>query len=80
MFRPHIHVRIEREHLEDEGDVALAGGLRADFLAVDVDLARGRQFQPGHHPQRRGLAAARGAEQHEELAVLDGEGRGSGPR
>ena len=31
----HVQVRVEREHLEDEGDVALAGGLLADLLAVD---------------------------------------------
>jgi hypothetical protein len=72
---PHVHVRVEREHLEDEGDVALARGLAADLLAVDPDLARGRQFEPGDHPQRRRLAAARGAEEHEELPVGDGEGR-----
>jgi hypothetical protein len=46
-------------------------GLLPDLLAVDPDLARGRQFQPRDHPQRRRLAAARRAEQHEELAVLD---------
>ena len=27
MFLPHVHVRIEREELEHEGDVALAGAL-----------------------------------------------------
>jgi len=70
-----IHVRVERKHLEDEGDIALTGGLHAHFLAIDKDLATGRKLQPGHHPQCRGLAAARRSEQHEELPVLDCEGR-----
>ena len=63
----HVHVRVEREQLEHEGDVALAGALEGDVLAVEPDLARGRQLEPGDHAQGRGLAAARGAEQHEEL-------------
>ena len=75
MFLPHVQMRIEREHLEDEGDVALAGGFLADLFAVDQDLAAGGQFQPRDHAQRRGLAAARRAQQHEELAIPDGEGR-----
>ena len=29
------------------------------------------EFEARHHPERRGLAAARGAEQDEELAVVD---------
>jgi hypothetical protein len=71
---PHVHVRIEREELEHEGDVARRRALEGDVLAAQQDLAGGRQLQPGDHAQRRGLAAARRAEQHEELAVLDGEG------
>ena len=71
----HVHVRVEGEHLEDHGDIALGGRLLADVLAVDQDLAGGRKLQPGDHAQGGGLAAARGAEEHEELAVLDGEGR-----
>ena len=69
----HVHVRIEREELEDEGDVALAGAPHGDVLAAEQDLAAGRQFEPGDHAQRRRLAAARRPEHDEELAVLDGE-------
>ena len=72
---PHVHVRVEGEHLEHHGDVALAGGFLADILTVDQDLARGGQFQPGYHPQGGGLAAARRPQQHEKLAMPDGEGR-----
>jgi hypothetical protein len=34
----------------------------------------GRLLETGQHPQQRGLAAARGAEQREELAVVDIQG------
>ena len=70
---PDVHVRIEREQLEDEGDVALAGAAHGDVLAVEQDAAAGRQLQPGDHPQRRRLAAARRPEHDEELAVGDDE-------
>ena len=45
----------------------------ADILAIEQDAARGRQLQARDHPQRRGLAAAGGAENDEERAVLHGE-------
>ncbi len=70
----HIHVRIEREELEHEGDVAFAGAAHRDVLAVEQDLAAGRQFEPGDHAKRRRLAAAGRPEHDEELAILDGEG------
>ena len=60
----------------DRQRVALGGALLRDLVAAQEDLSAGRQFEPGDHAQRRGLAAARGAEQAEELAVLDREGRG----
>ena len=65
------HVRVERVALEHHGDVAVAGVDAADRLAADDDLAGGRLLEPGDHPHRRGLAAARGAEQHQELLVGD---------
>ena len=40
-------------------------------LAADQDLARGRDLEAGDHAQRRGLAAARGAEQRHQRARLD---------
>jgi hypothetical protein len=39
--------------------------------AADGDLAAGDLLQPGHHAQQRGLAAARGADDDDELAVGD---------
>ena len=71
----HIHMRIKRKHLENECDVALAGGLLAHVLAVDQNLAGRRQFKTGNHPERRRLAAARRPQQHKELAVFDRERR-----
>jgi len=49
---------IEREHLEDECDVALARWLHAHLLAVNIDLPARRQLKTGHHAQCRRLAAA----------------------
>ena len=40
-------------------------------MAVDDDLALGRILESGEHAQQRGLAAARRAEQREELALAD---------
>ncbi|MNY10779.1 hypothetical protein D3C86_1437740 [compost metagenome] len=36
-----------------------------------MDLATGDGFQPGDHAQQRGLAAARGADDDDELAIGD---------
>ena len=38
---------------------------------IDVHAAVARLFEAGKDAQGRGLAAARGAQQHHELAVLD---------
>jgi hypothetical protein len=38
---------------------------------ADGDLAAGDLLQPGHHAQQRALAAARGADDDDELAVGD---------
>ena len=49
-------------------------GLRlTTSLAVDADRAGGRGLEAGDHAQRRGLAAAGGAEEGDELALLDVE-------
>ena len=70
-----VHVRVEREHLEHEGDVALRRALEGDVLAVEQDAPVGRQFEAGDHAQRRRLAAARRPEHDEERAVVDHEVR-----
>ena len=68
---PDVHVRVERVGLEHHGDVAV-GRAHADHrAALDRDLAGGDLLQPRDHVEQRGLAAARGADQHQELALLD---------
>ena len=50
---------------------ALGGTLLTTSLA-DQDLAGGDLLQAGDHAQQRGLAAAGGTDQDDELAVVDG--------
>ena len=71
----HVHVRIQREQLKHEGDVALRCALEGHVLATQQDAARRRQLEARDHPQRRRLAAARRAEQTEEFAVVNGKRR-----
>jgi hypothetical protein len=71
----HVQVRVQREQLEDEGDVAVRRALEGDVFVAEKDLAAGGQLEPGDHAQRGRLAAARRPEQAEELAVAHGEGR-----
>jgi hypothetical protein len=59
--------------LEDEADVAPLDGEIVDALAADVDVAGGGHFQAGDHAEHGGLAAAAGAEEGDQLAVLDGQ-------
>ena len=42
---------------------------RGDQLVADADFAAARLDEAGDQPQRRGLAAARGAEQADQMAV-----------
>ena len=65
--------RVERVELEHHGDVALRGRQVVHALAGDDDVARGGALEPGDHAQRRRLAAARGAEQADDLAGRDRE-------
>jgi hypothetical protein len=58
----------QRVALEDRVDVALVRCDALDVHAVEQDLAGGRLLEPGDHPQRRRLSAARGPEQREELS------------
>ena len=67
------HVRVERVALEHHRDVAVLRFEIVDHLAVDRDLAAGDFFEAGEHAQQRALAAARGADEHDELAVDDVE-------
>ena len=68
-----VHVREQRVVLEDRVDVAPVGRHAGDRLTREEDLALGRLLEPGDHPERRGLAAARRAKEAVELTVLDAQ-------
>ena len=70
---PHRHEREQRVVLEDRVDRALVRSHVGDVDAVQQDLALGRLLEAGDHPQRRGLPAARGPQQGEELPARDVE-------
>ena len=65
------HVGEEAVLLEDHADVALAGRDVRDVAPVEDDPALGDALQAGEAAQQRGLAAARGAEQRDEVALID---------
>ena len=67
------HVRVERVALKDHRDVTAVGGELGDGLSVEGDRAVGDRLEPGHQPQARRLAAARGAEQGHEGTVRNAE-------
>ena len=73
----HRHVRPERVVLEQKADVAFVRR-QVDALfgienrhAVDQNPAAGRRFKPGDHAQGGRFAAAGGAEQGDEAAILN---------
>ena len=65
------HVRVERVALEHHRDVAVLRRDVVDDLVADAELALADLLEPGDHPQARRLPAARGADEHHELAVTD---------
>ncbi len=67
----HGHVRIEGVVLEDHRDVAVLGRQIVDDAITDHDLAAGDLLEPGHHAERRGLAAAGRSDEDDELLVPD---------
>ena len=69
----HRHVGVQSVALEHHGDVAILGRHVVDALAVDEHVARGNVLQAGDHAHRRGLTAARGANEDDKLLVVDGE-------
>jgi hypothetical protein len=62
-------VREQRRRLEDEADVALPRRQERDIVGVEIDAPVGRLDEPGDHPQRGRLSAARRPEEGDELAV-----------
>ena len=71
MFSTDGHVRIQRVRLEHHRDVAVLRRHHRDVAVADEHVAGVDRLEAGEHPQRRRLAAARWADQHEELAVFD---------
>ncbi|MGY2996357.1 hypothetical protein ACVWWD_005164 [Mesorhizobium sp. URHB0026] len=64
-------MRVERVGLEHHGDVAIGCGDRRHVLASNEDLAAVGMIKPGKNAQQGALAAARGADQGDELARFD---------
>ncbi len=71
----HRHMGPERVVLEDHADIPLVGGEAADHPVPEADLPRVGLVESGQEPQQGGLAAARRAQQREQLAVTHGEVR-----
>src|SRR4051812_14426666 len=64
-------MRIERVVLEHHRNVALFRLDIVDDAIADRNGPRGDVFEPGEHPQQGRLAATGGADQHDELAIID---------
>ena len=62
---------VESIILEDHRDVTLLWCHIIHASIADIDVALTRLFQPCNHTQAGTLAAARWADQHQELFVLD---------
>jgi hypothetical protein len=67
------HVRIQRVRLEHHRAAARRGRDVVDALAVEDDVAGGGRLEARDQAQQRRLAATRGADEHDELAVGDRE-------
>src|SRR6516165_4615259 len=65
------HVRIKRVILKYHGDVAVHGRQFVDHGVADEHLTRADRLEARHHAQRRGLTAARRADQNHEFLVAD---------
>ncbi len=61
----------QRVGLEDDAEVALCRRQARNVPALLVDRARGLRIEPGDGAQQGGLAAARGPEEADELALGD---------
>jgi hypothetical protein len=68
---PHREVREQRVALEHHVDRPLVGRQVRPGPAVQHDAARGRRLEARQHAQQRALAAARRAQQREDLALGD---------
>ncbi len=66
-----VEMRKQRVGLEHHVDRTPVGRHVRRVAAVDLDAPAIGQLEPGDQAQQRGLAAARRAEQREQLAMLD---------
>ena len=66
-------MRVERIGLEHHRKPAVRGRNVRDALPVDPDVAAADLLQAGDDAQKRGLAAAGGADEHHEFAIRDCE-------
>jgi len=73
---PDREMREEPDRLDRVADPApqLRARHARNVTAVDLDRAAARDLEPVERPQERAFAAARGAEQHDELTRRDVEG------
>jgi hypothetical protein len=67
----HAHVRVQRVALEHHRQVALGRGQPGDVAPVEFDRAAVDFGEARDHAQQRRLAAARGPDEDDELALLD---------
>ena len=65
------HVGVQSVALEHHGDITVLGRNVVDQTAADIHFALGDFLQAGDHAQGGGLAAARGADENDELLILD---------
>src|SRR3989449_7747371 len=70
---PHRHRGEQRVRLEDDAEAPLARRHAVDHPAIEEDVAAVRRLEAGDHPERRRLAAARAADERDELARADVE-------
>jgi hypothetical protein len=68
---PHVQMRIERGALKDHRRVAVFGRQMVDRPSVEENRAGSERIQTGDHSERGRLPAARGAKEHDPLAVGD---------
>ena len=68
---PDGEVGENRVVLEHHADVPLVGGHVVDPLVTKVEVTALDGVEAGDHPQQRGFAAAGGAEEREEFALLN---------
>ena len=66
-----VEVGEERVGLKDGVDVTVIGSVVRDVATTEENSSTRWFFETTEHSQRRGLAAARGAKQAEELTVVD---------